>query len=79
MRAGGWQHTIGPELAGHTLGLLGLGRLGARMAGIARAFEMTRIAWIQYLTADRAASATGISSPFTADCRRRLAQGLAAP
>ena len=39
MRAGGWQHTIGPELAGHTLGIVGLGRLGARMAGIARAFE----------------------------------------
>jgi phosphoglycerate dehydrogenase-like enzyme len=57
MRAGGWQHTIGPELAGHTLGLLGLGRLGARMAGIARAFEMTPIAWSQNLTAERAAAA----------------------
>ncbi len=28
MREGGWQHTIGPELAGRTLALLGLGRLG---------------------------------------------------
>jgi phosphoglycerate dehydrogenase-like enzyme len=57
MRAGGWQHTIGPELAGRTLGILGLGRLGARMAGIARAFEMTAIAWSQNLTAERAAEA----------------------
>ena len=29
VRAGGWQHTIGPELAGRTLGILGLGRLGS--------------------------------------------------
>jgi phosphoglycerate dehydrogenase-like enzyme len=57
MRAGGWQHTIGPELAGRTLGILGLGRLGARMAGIARAFEMTAIAWSQNLPAERAAEA----------------------
>jgi phosphoglycerate dehydrogenase-like enzyme len=57
MRAGGWQHTIGPELAGRTLGLVGLGRLGARMARIARAFEMETIAWSQNLTAERAAEA----------------------
>jgi phosphoglycerate dehydrogenase-like enzyme len=57
MRAGGWQHTIGPELAGRTLGLVGLGRLGSRMARIARAFEMETIAWSQNLTAERAAEA----------------------
>ncbi len=57
MRAGGWQHTIGPELAGHRLGIVGLGRLGARMAGIARAFEMEPVAWSQNLTAERAAAA----------------------
>jgi phosphoglycerate dehydrogenase-like enzyme len=57
MRAGGWQHTIGPELAGRTLGLLGLGRLGTRMARIAQAFEMETIAWSQNLTAERAAEA----------------------
>jgi phosphoglycerate dehydrogenase-like enzyme len=57
MRAGGWQHTIGPELAGHTLGLLGLGRLGSRMARIAQAFEMETIAWSQNLTPERAAEA----------------------
>jgi len=57
MRAGGWQHTIGPELAGRTLGLVGLGRLGARMARIAQAFEMETIAWSQNLTPERAAEA----------------------
>jgi phosphoglycerate dehydrogenase-like enzyme len=57
MRAGGWQHTLGPELAGRTLGLVGLGRLGARMARIARAFEMETLAWSQNLTAERAAEA----------------------
>jgi phosphoglycerate dehydrogenase-like enzyme len=57
MRAGGWQHTIGPELAGHRLGIVGLGRLGARMAAIARAFEMEPVAWSQNLTQERAADA----------------------
>jgi phosphoglycerate dehydrogenase-like enzyme len=55
VRAGGWQHTIGPELAGRTLGLVGLGRLGTRMVRIAQAFEMETIAWSQNLTAERAA------------------------
>ena len=45
IRAGGWQRTIGPELAGRTLGILGLGRLGQRVARIAQAFEMEVIAW----------------------------------
>ena len=57
MHAGGWQHTIGPELAGHTLGLVGLGRLGGRMARIAQAFEMETLAWSQNLTPERAAEA----------------------
>jgi phosphoglycerate dehydrogenase-like enzyme len=57
MREGGWQHTIGPELAGRRLGIVGLGRLGARMAAIARAFEMEPVAWSQNLTAERAAEA----------------------
>ena len=57
MREGGWQHTIGPELAGRTLGLLGLGRLGRRMAAIGGAFEMPVIAWSQNLRAEDAAAA----------------------
>jgi phosphoglycerate dehydrogenase-like enzyme len=57
MRAGRWQHTIGPELAGRTLGLLGLGRLGRRMAAVGRAFAMPVIAWSQNLSAGDAAAA----------------------
>jgi phosphoglycerate dehydrogenase-like enzyme len=56
IRAGGWQHTIGPELAGRTLGVVGLGRLGARVARIAQAFEMDVLAWSQNLDPARAAS-----------------------
>lgn len=54
MRKGGWQHTVGMSLAGRTLGLLGLGRLGSRMVPIARAFGMEVIAWSQNLTEDKA-------------------------
>jgi len=57
LREGGWQRTIGPELAGRTLGILGLGNLGRRMAAIARAFEMDVIAWSENLTAEAAAEA----------------------
>jgi phosphoglycerate dehydrogenase-like enzyme len=58
MRAGGWQSTVGTILAGRTLGLLGLGRIGKRMAAYGRAFEMPVIAWSQNLT-DEAAAAAG--------------------
>jgi phosphoglycerate dehydrogenase-like enzyme len=57
VREGGWQHTIGPELAGRTLGLLGFGRLGRRMAAIAQAFEMRVIAWSENLDPDAAREA----------------------
>jgi phosphoglycerate dehydrogenase-like enzyme len=56
IREGGWQHTIGPELAGRTLGVVGLGRLGSRVAAIGQAFEMDVIAWSQNLEAAHAAS-----------------------
>ncbi len=52
-----WQETIGRDLNGRTLGLLGLGRLGGRVAKIARAFEMNVIAWSENLTEARAAEA----------------------
>lgn len=54
MRNGGWQSTIGEQLYGKTLGLIGLGKLGARMAVIGTAFGMDVIAWSQNLTAERA-------------------------
>ena len=57
MREGGWQSTVGSILAGRTLGLLGLGRIGKRMAAYGRAFAMNVIAWSQNLTDETAAAA----------------------
>ena len=56
VRAGGWQHTIGPGLSGATMGIVGLGRLGIPVAHLAQAFGMTVIAWSPNLTAERAES-----------------------
>ena len=47
-----WQTTIGLDLEGMTLGILGLGKLGTRTANIAKAFGMKVIAWSQNLTAE---------------------------
>jgi phosphoglycerate dehydrogenase-like enzyme len=55
MRAGAWQTTVGVNLAGRTLGLLGLGRIGQRMAEYGHAFGMPVIAWSQNLTEEMAA------------------------
>ena len=57
MREGGWQETVGTALHGQTLSILGLGRLGSRMASIGRAFGMEVLAWSQNLTAERAEAA----------------------
>jgi phosphoglycerate dehydrogenase-like enzyme len=54
MRSGGWQTTLGYDLRGKTLGVIGLGRLGAQVAKIGLAFGMEVVAWSQNLTADRA-------------------------
>ncbi|WP_409492418.1 D-2-hydroxyacid dehydrogenase family protein [Amycolatopsis sp. cmx-11-12] len=54
MREGGWQTTVGTILHGKTLGLLGLGRLGAGAAKIGQAFGMETIAWSQNLTQEKA-------------------------
>jgi len=48
-----WQTTIGPDLEGMTLGVLGLGKLGTRTATIAKAFGMKVIAWSQNLTPEK--------------------------
>lgn len=56
VRAGGWQTTVGRELGGQTIGLLGLGRIGQRIAGYAQAFGMPVLAWSQNLTAEVAAA-----------------------
>jgi phosphoglycerate dehydrogenase-like enzyme len=55
VRAGGWQQTIGGDLAGGTLGVVGLGRLGSQVARIGAAFGMDVVAWSQNLTDERAA------------------------
>ena len=57
LRGGGWQRQTGDDLAGRTLGLLGLGNIGAAVARIGQAFGMKVIAWSQNLTAERAGSA----------------------
>jgi phosphoglycerate dehydrogenase-like enzyme len=54
IRAGGWQHTIGPSLAGRTLGVVGLGRIGRPVAALGRALSMSVIAWSPRLTQERA-------------------------
>ena len=63
MRAGDWQKTVGKDLNGATIGLVGLGKTGAAMARIAKAFEMNVIAWSQNLTTEKAAEggATAVS------------------
>jgi phosphoglycerate dehydrogenase-like enzyme len=55
IRAGGWQATVGGDLGGRTLGVVGLGRLGASVARIGLAFAMDVVAWSPNLTAERAA------------------------
>jgi phosphoglycerate dehydrogenase-like enzyme len=52
--AGGWQTTLGMDLEGKTLGILGLGTLGAKVGRIGAAMGMKPIAWSQNLTADQA-------------------------
>jgi phosphoglycerate dehydrogenase-like enzyme len=66
MREGGWQHTVGTDLLGATLGLAGLGRIGRQMARIAQAFEMEVIAWSQNLDPAVAAEA-GVRAVSKAD------------
>lgn len=53
--AGKWQQTLGVGLEGKTLGILGLGSIGSRVAEVGRAFHMRVIAWSQNLTKERAA------------------------
>ncbi|MFE6745054.1 D-2-hydroxyacid dehydrogenase family protein [Kitasatospora purpeofusca] len=56
LRSGGpWQSTVGADLAGRRLGLLGLGRIGARVARVGLAFDMDVLAWSSNLTGERAA------------------------
>jgi phosphoglycerate dehydrogenase-like enzyme len=54
VRRGEWQQSVGDDMAGRTLGLLGLGNVGGAVARVGAAFGMKVIAWSQNLTAARA-------------------------
>ncbi len=60
LRAGGWQVGLGGDLYGKTLGVLGLGSIGQKVAQFGQAFGMRVIAWSENLTPERAAEA-GVS------------------
>lgn len=55
LREGRWQVALGHTLEGKTMGLVGLGRLGAQVAEIARVFRMNLVAWSEHMTQERAA------------------------
>ena len=55
LRSGGWQQSVGDDMAGRTLGLMGLGNVGGAVAKVGNAFGMKVIAWSQNLTTERAA------------------------
>ncbi|WLH87886.1 D-2-hydroxyacid dehydrogenase family protein [Pseudomonas sp. FP453] len=57
LRAGGWQVGLGGDLHGKTLGILGLGSIGQKVAQFAQVFGMRVIAWSENLTPERAAQA----------------------
>ncbi|MFC8593444.1 D-2-hydroxyacid dehydrogenase family protein [Streptomyces atroolivaceus] len=58
LRNGGpWQSTVGADLHGRTLGVLGLGKIGSRVAAVGRAFGMDVVAWSENLTPERAEQA----------------------
>jgi phosphoglycerate dehydrogenase-like enzyme len=57
LRAGSWQQRVGDDLCGKTLGIIGLGNIGSRVAKVALAFGMDVIAWSQNLTSAAAAAA----------------------
>lgn len=54
MRSGAWQSTIGSDLRGKTLGIIGLGRVGTQVAQYAQAFNMNILAWSVNLTEEKA-------------------------
>ncbi len=53
MYQGYWQTTVGVELKGKILGLIGLGRVGSQVAKIGKAFGMEVMAWSENLSLDK--------------------------
>lgn len=67
MKAGEpWQATVGADLFQHTLGIIGLGNLGQRVARVAQAFGMKVLAWSQNLTPEKCAE-VGVTYATKAD------------
>jgi phosphoglycerate dehydrogenase-like enzyme len=60
VRSGGWQQTVGADLRGKTLGVLGLGNVGSQVARIGSAFGMKLVAWSQNMTPEAAKAAGAI-------------------
>lgn len=54
VRKGGWQTAVSSDLKGKTIGIVGLGNIGATIAKYARMFDMEVIAWSENLTAEKA-------------------------
>ena len=54
LRSGDWQKTVGTDLFGKTIGIIGLGNIGIKIANYANAFGMNVIAWSPNLTAEKA-------------------------
>ncbi len=64
IRHGQWPQHLGRELNGKTLGVVGLGEIGRRVAGIGRAFGMRVVAWSRSLTAENARIAGVVALPL---------------
>ncbi|MDQ0793991.1 D-2-hydroxyacid dehydrogenase family protein [Streptomyces sp. B1I3] len=60
---GPWQSTVGADLHGRRLGLLGLGKIGGRVAAVGRAFGMDVVAWSHNLTRERAEEVGAVLAP----------------
>jgi phosphoglycerate dehydrogenase-like enzyme len=60
VRSGGWQTTVGVDLKDKTIGIIGLGRIGSKIAAYANAFDMKVIAWSENLTEEKAAAAGAV-------------------
>jgi phosphoglycerate dehydrogenase-like enzyme len=70
-RAGRWQTTLGEEIHGKTLGIVGLARIGSVVARVALAFGMKVLAWNPSLTEERAAEHGAELAPSLDDLLRR--------
>src|SRR5260370_15325306 len=57
LKAGGWQTSLGSNLRGRSLGVVGLGNIGKEVARIGLAFGMKVMAWSQNLTEEKASAA----------------------